>query len=144
MCFCKCFRRLWQVFQPFRMNLANVSSGCFKSRSGCCTCCKVTHLSQPLAAPAWAPCMRVGERRNGALLGSGCGKWRAMAAGAQAVPARHAGAASGGVRADRGTKWSHSFLGATNAGIKHTNGLQPRASLRGRLSGRPGACSADI
>jgi hypothetical protein len=37
-----------------------------------------------------------------------------------------------------------SFLGATNTGIKHTNGLQPRASLRGRLSGRPGACSADI
>ena len=45
--------------------------------------------------------MRVRERRDGALLGSRCGKCRAMAVGTQAIPARHAGVASGGARAER-------------------------------------------
>jgi hypothetical protein len=36
---------LLQVFQLFRTNVASVSSRCFKSRSTCCTSCKVTHLS---------------------------------------------------------------------------------------------------
>jgi hypothetical protein len=35
--------------------------------------------------------MHVGERRDGEL-GSGCGKWRVMATGAQIVPAWHADA----------------------------------------------------
>jgi hypothetical protein len=36
----------------------------------------------------------MGARRDGALLGNGRGKRRAMAAGVQAVPTWHAGAAS--------------------------------------------------
>jgi hypothetical protein len=51
---------LLQVFQLFRMNVANVSSGYFKSRSGCCTCCNVTHLPQLPVPAACASCMRVG------------------------------------------------------------------------------------
>jgi hypothetical protein len=56
----------------------------------------VTHLPQSHAATACAPCICVGELRDGALLGSGRGKRKAMAAGAQAVPARHAGVAKWG------------------------------------------------
>jgi hypothetical protein len=33
-CFCKCFRRIPQVFQLFRTYVASVSSRCCKSRSG--------------------------------------------------------------------------------------------------------------
>jgi hypothetical protein len=42
------FRLLFQVFQTY---VANVSSGCFKSRSWCCTRCKwlYTHVSSVLS-----------------------------------------------------------------------------------------------
>jgi hypothetical protein len=62
--FCKCFScfvRMLQVFKLFRTNVASVSSGCLKIRSGYCTCYKVTHMSQPPAAVAWALCIHMGE-----------------------------------------------------------------------------------
>jgi hypothetical protein len=62
-----------------------------------------------------------GEWRDGALLGSGCEKWKAMAAGAQAVSARHVGAASRGgmggkverVWTDKGMKMRTQFPGSS-------------------------------
>jgi hypothetical protein len=34
-----CWKPLFQVFQVFQTYVANVLSGCLKSRSWCCTCC---------------------------------------------------------------------------------------------------------
>jgi hypothetical protein len=52
--------------------------------------------------------MSVGERRDGALLSSGCGKWRAMAAGVQVVPVRHSSAAKqkGHMQRAQGHGWT--------------------------------------
>jgi hypothetical protein len=72
--------------------------------------------------------MRVGERRDGALLGNGCGKRRAMAAGAQAILAQHAGVTRGGgaggkrrgcgrIEVQSGRR---SFLGAADVDIRCT------------------------
>jgi hypothetical protein len=36
----KCFRRMLQVFQLFLTYVACVLSRCYKSRSGCYTCCE--------------------------------------------------------------------------------------------------------
>jgi hypothetical protein len=42
-----CCKRMFQVFQMFHLDVACVSSGCYKSRSGCCTCCDIyTHMLQ--------------------------------------------------------------------------------------------------
>jgi hypothetical protein len=70
------------------------------------------HIRGPPAIAAWLLCMCVGERRDGSLLGSGRGKWRAMAAGAN-IGGRAAGRKQRGCEhLDRGAKWGHSFLEA--------------------------------
>jgi hypothetical protein len=44
-CCCKCFRRMFQIFQLFCTYVASVSSECFKRRKRCHACCNVSHLS---------------------------------------------------------------------------------------------------
>jgi hypothetical protein len=114
--FCKCFRRILQVFQLFRKVDPDIAHVAMRPT-----------LSQPSTTAAWVSCMRVGEKKDGALLGSRRGKQRAMVAGAQAVPAQHAVAASGGGaggkrrergRADKDMKLGCSFLGAAASGVE--------------------------
>jgi hypothetical protein len=52
--YCKCFRRMLQVFQLFQTYVANVFSRCCKSKYGCCTYCSGSHLLQLLGLPACA------------------------------------------------------------------------------------------
>jgi hypothetical protein len=128
--FCKCFRGILQVFQLFHAYVASVSSECFKSRSKCCTCCNVIHPATTDCCSCLGVVHARGARRDGALLGTGCRKRRVMAAGAQAVPARHASVASRGDvggkrkgcgRQDRGVKWGRTFLGAADASGAETD-----------------------
>jgi hypothetical protein len=44
----------FKCFMGIQTYVSNVASICFKSRSGYCTCCNGTHLSQPQAAAAGA------------------------------------------------------------------------------------------
>jgi hypothetical protein len=67
MCF-QVFYVLLQVFQTYVASVSAISDvcykcfiWCFKSRSGCSTCCNVSHLPQPPTEVAGASCMRVGN-----------------------------------------------------------------------------------
>jgi hypothetical protein len=88
-----------------------------------------------------------GGRRDGALLGSGRGKQRAMAVGVQAVPTWHAQTAKQGARAEKrgglgqSGKWGAQF--PRSSIVRRRNGLQPRLSGRGRPAKRPSASSVD-
>jgi hypothetical protein len=125
------------VFQLFHTYVASVSSECFKSRSEYCTCCNVIHPATTDCCSCLDAVHARGARRDEALLGTGCRKRRVMAAGAQAVLARHASVASrgdaGGKRKgrghpDRGVKWGAHFPGSSRR-VRRRNGLQPRRCL---------------
>jgi hypothetical protein len=147
MCFCKCFTRLLQVFQLFRMNVLSVSSWCFKSRS----CCNVTHLPQTAcccncldAVHTWggsggmercsAAGARSGRRWRQGHRQSLRDMWVQQAEGAWAEKWRGCGRT-------KARKWGHSSLGAACAGVRRRNELQPWASGLERPSRRPGAGS---
>jgi hypothetical protein len=77
--FLQAFQVFLQVFQLFWTYVASVSLECFKSRSGCYTCCNMPHLPQPSTTVPRASCMRMGnkgiERYSVVGRGSG-GRWR--------------------------------------------------------------------
>jgi hypothetical protein len=82
----------------------------------CCSCLGAVH--------------GCGERRDGAMLSSGCGKAKGDGGRGTGSPPRGMqlrqaeGARSKsvkGVWADRGAKWGHSFLGAADVGVRRRN-----------------------
>jgi hypothetical protein len=50
-----CLKRMFQVFHLFQTYIANVSSRCFKSRSGCCMMPVVDGQRAPVAAAEAQP-----------------------------------------------------------------------------------------
>jgi hypothetical protein len=53
-----CWKSMCQVFQVFHTYVTNVSSGCFKSRSWCCTCCKWIYMYISIACFKCFICLR--------------------------------------------------------------------------------------
>jgi hypothetical protein len=87
-CFCMCFRRMFRMFQLFRIMLQLFHLDISKVYRECCACGNVSHLPELSAADAGASCMEgsdtagvEGRGKQGSV-----GEWRG-----RAPPVRAAG-----------------------------------------------------